>query len=55
MTGLILLVFIGIIVAYFWNRGRKGLGLPVIGKHWVTVVVVFGVIVLIMWAAGQKH
>lgn len=53
LSGLILLVFIGIFVALFWQRGRKKLSLPVKGKHWWIVIIVFAVLVLLIY--GGSH
>jgi len=52
-SGLILAVFIGIGVAWLWTRGRRRLGLPVNGKHWGAVIVVF--VVLMVLAYGASH
>ena len=52
-SGLILLVFIGFFVAWFWNRGRRKLSLPVKGKHWAAVIIVF--VVLMVLAYGASH
>jgi hypothetical protein len=52
-SGLILLVFIGVFVAWFWNRGRRKLGFPVKGKHWIVVIIVF--VVLMSLAYGASH
>ena len=40
MTGLILLVFIAVIVAYFWTRMRGKMKLNVTGKHWTGAIIV---------------
>jgi hypothetical protein len=55
MTGLILLVFLGVIVAFGWTRLRGKMKLGVSGKHWTQAIVVFGLIVLIMFAAHNGH
>ena len=34
MTGLILLLFLGVIVAFGWTRMRGKMKLNVSGKHW---------------------
>jgi hypothetical protein len=52
-SGLILLVFIGVGVAWLWNRGRRKLSLPVKGKHWFVVTIVF--VVLMVLAYGASH
>jgi formate-dependent nitrite reductase membrane component NrfD len=55
MTGLILLLFLAALVAYFVSRGRRKIGLPVTGKHWVTVIVVFVLIVLALYTSQYGH
>jgi predicted CDP-diglyceride synthetase/phosphatidate cytidylyltransferase len=52
-SGLILLVFIGIFVALFFQRGRKKLNLPIKGKHWWAVVIIFAVVMLLIF--GGSH
>ncbi|MDQ2813577.1 MAG: hypothetical protein M3Z75_17350 [Actinomycetota bacterium] len=55
MTGLILLVLIGVLVAFGWTRLRGKMKLGVSGKHWagpITIVVLVG---LMVWAAHQGH
>jgi hypothetical protein len=52
-SGLILLVFIGFFVAWFWNRGRRKFGLPVQGKHWVAVIIVFVVLMVLVYGASH--
>ncbi len=52
-SGLILLVFIGIGVAWLWTRGRRRLGLAVTGKHWGAVIIVFVVIMILAYGASH--
>ncbi|HEY4853905.1 MAG TPA: hypothetical protein VII22_24225 [Streptosporangiaceae bacterium] len=51
-AGVILLVFLGVLVAFGWTRVRRRLGLSVTGRHFVLVIVGFCLIVLAMWAAS---
>ncbi len=53
MSGIILLVLIGLGVAWLWTRGRKRLSLPVNGKHWGAVIIV--VVVLLALFYGASH
>ena len=53
MSGIILLVLIGLGAAWLWTRGRKRLSLPTNGKHWVAIVIV--VVVLLAHAYGATH
>jgi predicted PurR-regulated permease PerM len=52
-TGLILAAFIGLGVAWLFTRIRRRMGMPVNGKHWAAVVVVF--VVLVVLAYGASH
>jgi hypothetical protein len=51
-TGLILLVFIALLVAFGWARLRRRLGMTTSGRAWVTVMVIVVLGVLAMWASA---
>lgn len=53
MSGIVLLVLIGLGAAWLFTRGRKRLNLSVNGKHWWVVVIV--VVVLLALAYGATH
>ena len=53
MSGIVLLVLIGLGAAWLWTRGRKRLSLPTNGKQWLGVVSV--VVVLLSLAYGATH
>jgi len=53
MSGLVLLVLIGVGVAWLVTSGRKKLKLPVTGKHWGAIIVI--VVVLLLLAYGATH
>jgi hypothetical protein len=55
MTGLILLVFIAVIVAFGWTRLRGKMKLGVQPKHWVGPIVFIVVVVLLMWSVHVGH
>ena len=55
MTGLILLVLIGILIGFVVARVRKRMGLGVTWGTWVTTVVVTGVLLLLLYASSFKH
>ena len=55
MTGLILLVFLGILIGFVVARVRKRMGLGVTWGTWVTTVVVTGVLLLLLYASSFKH
>ncbi len=52
-TGLILLGFLGVLVAFFLTRMRRRLGLGVTGSTWAVIIAVFAIIVLSLWASSQ--
>jgi hypothetical protein len=55
VTGLILLVFIGAIVAFGWTRLRGKMKLGVSGKHWLGPIVIVVLVVLMMWSVHAGH
>ncbi len=55
MTGVILLFFIAILVAFFWNKMRKRAGLGVSSKTWISVISVFVVVVALLYANSVGH
>jgi hypothetical protein len=50
MTGLILLVLIGALVAWGWTRLRGKIKLSVSGKNWLAPIVIIGGVLLLLWA-----
>jgi hypothetical protein len=52
-AGLILLVFLGVLCAFFVHRARRRMGLPASTRIWTTIVVGFVLIVLVAWVASQ--
>jgi hypothetical protein len=55
VSGLILVVLIGIIVAYIYTRMRGKMNLSVSGKNWVAPVVIVGIILFLLWGAHNGH
>lgn len=53
MSGIILLVFIALIIAFFWNKLRGRAGLKVSGATWAGVIVVVVLLVLMMFASSH--
>jgi NO-binding membrane sensor protein with MHYT domain len=51
MSGLILLVIIGIVVAYIYTRLRGKMNISVSGKNWIAPIVIVVVVGLLIWAA----
>jgi drug/metabolite transporter (DMT)-like permease len=52
VTGLVLLVFIGLLVAWLVTRGRQKMKLPVTGRHWAWIIVVVVVALAIAYGAS---
>ncbi len=55
MTGLILLLLIGALVAFAWVRLRGKLKLPVSGKHWIGPIFIIAIVVLMLFSKHQGH
>lgn len=53
VTGLILLLFLACICAFFVQRGRRKMGLGTPGRMLIMVIVGFALIVLVAWVARQ--
>ena len=51
MSGIVLLVLIGIGVAWLVTGGRKKLRLPTTGKHWIWIVIVVVVVLALIYGA----
>lgn len=51
-TGLILLVFIALLVAFGWARFRRRLGMGTSGRAWLTVMAIVILGVLALWASS---
>src|SRR5260370_17780018 len=54
ISGLILLVLIGILVGFGVARVRKRMGLGVTWGTWVTTVVVVGFFLLLLWVSSYR-
>jgi ABC-type spermidine/putrescine transport system permease subunit II len=55
VSGLILVVLIGLGVAYAYTRLRGKMKLPISGKNWLAPVVIVGVALLLVWATHTGH
>ena len=53
MSGVILLVLIGVGVAWLFTRGRKRLNMPVTGKHWIGAIVIVVIVLALLY--GSRH
>ena len=52
MSGIVLLVLIGGLVAWLLTRGRQKMRLPVTGRHWAWIIVVVVVVLAIAYGAS---
>ena len=50
-SGLILLVLIGIVIAYVWTRLRGKMKMGVSGKNWIAPIVIVVVVGLLLWGS----
>jgi succinate dehydrogenase hydrophobic anchor subunit len=55
MTGLVLAVLIGVLVAFAYTRLRGKMKLSISGKNWIGPIVVVVVVLLLLWASGGHH
>ena len=51
MSGIVLLVLIGVVAAWLFTGGRKKLRLPTNGKHWLWVIIVVVVVLALIYGA----
>ena len=52
MSGLVLLVLIGVLVAWLLTRGRQRMRLPVTGRHWAWIIAAVVVVLAIAYGAS---
>jgi hypothetical protein len=55
VSGLILAVLIGILVAYGYTRMRGKMKLGVSGKNWLAPIVIVVVVLFMVWASHNGH
>ena len=53
-SGLILLLFLAVLCAFFVHQVRRRMGLGVSGRIWMLVIVGFVLIVLTVWVAQTQ-
>ena len=51
MSGIVLLVLIGVVAAWLFTGGRKKLRLPTTGKHWIWVIIIVFVALALLYGA----
>ena len=54
MSGIVLLVLIGVLAAWLFTGGRKKLRLPTTGKHWIWVVIIVFVVLALLYGANTS-
>ena len=54
MSGIVLLVLIGVVVAWLVTGGRKKLRLPTTGKHWIWIIIVVFVALALLYGANTS-
>jgi succinate dehydrogenase hydrophobic anchor subunit len=55
VAGLVLLFFLAVLVAFFWQKLRKRAGLGVSSKTWMSVICVFVLVVALLYANSVGH
>jgi hypothetical protein len=56
VSGIVLLVLIGVLAAWLFTGGRKKLRLPTSGKHWIwVIIIVFVALALLYGASTSPH
>jgi fumarate reductase subunit D len=55
VTGIILLVLIGALVAFGWTRLRGKMKLPITGKSWIGPIFVVALVVLMLFSKSKGH
>jgi drug/metabolite transporter (DMT)-like permease len=51
VSGIVLLVLIGLGAAWLWTRGRKRLSMPTNGRQWIGVVIIVVVVLALAYGA----
>ncbi len=54
MSGIVLLVLIGVVAAWLYTGGRKKLRLPTTGKHWIWVIVIVFILLALLYGAHNS-
>jgi hypothetical protein len=54
VSGIVLLVLIGVVVAWLFTGGRKKLRLPTTGKHWIWVIVIVFILLALLYGAHSS-
>jgi hypothetical protein len=54
-AGVILLFFIAILVAFFWNKFRKRAGLGVSSRTWMGTIIVVAIVAALLYGSSLGH
>jgi hypothetical protein len=54
VSGIVLLVLIGVVAAWLFTGGRKKLRLPTTGKHWIWVIVIVFILLALLYGAHSS-
>ena len=54
MSGIVLLVLIGVVAAWLFTGGRKKLRLPTTGKHWLWVIIIVVIVLALVYGASSS-
>jgi hypothetical protein len=54
-TGLILLVLIGVVIAFGWTRLRGKMKLPVKARNWLGPIIVVVIVGLMLYSSHTGH
>jgi fumarate reductase subunit D len=55
VSGLILLVLLGVLVAFGFTRVRRRMNMNVTSRHWIGAILVVVIVSLILWASTTGH
>jgi hypothetical protein len=54
VSGIVLLVLIGVVAAWLVTGGRKKLRLPTTGKHWIWIIIIVFVVLALLYGANTS-
>jgi hypothetical protein len=54
VSGIVLLVLIGVGAAWLFTGGRKKLKLPTNGKHWIWVIIIVFILLALLYGANTS-
>ena len=54
MSGIVLLVLIGVGVAWLVTGGRKKMKLPTTGKHWLWIIIAVVIVLALVYGAQNS-